>query len=273
MKIIIITIAISFFCFVANAQTEIKKTYYPSGKLATEEPYLNGKMNGIAKGYYESGKIKYETPVSNNNKQGIAKGYFENGNLEIEISYVDGKQDGVEKNYYDNGKIKSEETTKNGKKEGISKFYSETGTPVREITYVDGKWSGIAKDFYENGNLKTEALYFDDRMIGIETEYNEKGKVKPSKTPTLTCKCCNGKKGSYNTTSYESTATSTSVKTTFKDYHEGDMDYATGRVKTTTTSPKTYYFTTFTKCTCCDGKGKIPTEAASKANIKVNRTF
>ena len=54
---------------------EVKKSYYESGALWYETPYVNGKMHGIVKHYYESGALWYETPYVNGMRHGIERGY------------------------------------------------------------------------------------------------------------------------------------------------------------------------------------------------------
>ena len=38
---------------------EVKRTYYPSGKLQSEVFDINGKRNGEYKEYYENGQLSY----------------------------------------------------------------------------------------------------------------------------------------------------------------------------------------------------------------------
>ena len=38
---------------------EVRKEYYPSGKLEAERNYINGKLEGIAKRYYKNGEYQY----------------------------------------------------------------------------------------------------------------------------------------------------------------------------------------------------------------------
>jgi antitoxin component YwqK of YwqJK toxin-antitoxin module len=58
---------------------EVKKEYYPNGKLKTEMRYKNGKLDGMTKGYYDSGKLKAEA-VFKDDKMVSAVCYDENGN-------------------------------------------------------------------------------------------------------------------------------------------------------------------------------------------------
>ena len=54
---------------------EVKKEYYPSGKLKLETTYRDGKKDGIEKIYFESGKLRGETPYKDGKKEGKMRLY------------------------------------------------------------------------------------------------------------------------------------------------------------------------------------------------------
>ena len=56
-------------------EVEIRKSYYESGALQYETPYVNGEKHGIAKWYYRSGALLWVTPYVNGKVQGIVKNY------------------------------------------------------------------------------------------------------------------------------------------------------------------------------------------------------
>ena len=74
-------ILLLFSCALWGQTDSIHKTYYESGKLSSETPYINGKINGVAKTYYENGKLQIETPYANGYQSGAYKEYDENGKL------------------------------------------------------------------------------------------------------------------------------------------------------------------------------------------------
>ncbi len=61
-KIMLIVI----FLLATGCSVEIKKEYYPDGKLKAEMRFKRGRLEGISRGFYASGKLK-------------VKAYFENG--------------------------------------------------------------------------------------------------------------------------------------------------------------------------------------------------
>lgn len=162
----------------ADKKVTIKKEYYPSGRLKTEIPYKDGKINGIQKIYYESGKLKEETSFVDGKKNGAAKIYYENGQLLAEASFICDKINGVEKKYYPNGQLLTETPLVDGKKSGIAKIYYESGKLQLEMPFVDDKVNGITKAYYVNGGLKDEMPYKDDKANGITKAYYENGNLK-----------------------------------------------------------------------------------------------
>jgi antitoxin component YwqK of YwqJK toxin-antitoxin module len=94
---------LTFYLYISGeGLAEVKKEYYPSGKLMAERSYRYGKREGITRIYYESGKLRSEW------------------------NYKDGKQEGISREYYPNGEIKYVDTYKNGQRTN-RKVYDEKG--------------------------------------------------------------------------------------------------------------------------------------------------
>ena len=85
-------------------KAKVLKSYYESGALLAEIPYVNGRMHGVLKRYYESGALWGEIPYVNGKMHGIEKEYYESGALKGETPYVNGQRHGVEK-HYDKNKL------------------------------------------------------------------------------------------------------------------------------------------------------------------------
>jgi len=73
------TIMLFLIIFMLGCSEEVKKEYYPNGKLKSEMRYKNDKLEGVTKGYYESGKLKAEA-IFKDDKLVTASCYEENGN-------------------------------------------------------------------------------------------------------------------------------------------------------------------------------------------------
>lgn len=84
-NIFLIFILAVFTLSVSQTMAQIKKSYYPNGKLKSETPYMDGEENGILKEYYESGKLKSETSYIDGKAVGVAKKYNDSEGLESTI--------------------------------------------------------------------------------------------------------------------------------------------------------------------------------------------
>ena len=132
---IVVLLPIVILSFLACSDgKEIRKEYYPSGKLMAEWSYNNDKLNGISKSYYE------------------------NGNVQTEETYKNGKLDGISKFYYTSGKLKADGIFKEGKKESL-RLYNANGKLRAVMSYKDNKLNGRvfqARPHFENVWRKKE---------------------------------------------------------------------------------------------------------------------
>ena len=108
----------------------VVRKYLKNGQLATEAPYVHGKMNGMEKVYYKNGNVMWESPETNNKTNGLVKGYYEDGKLKSECTWTDNLPDGMCKEYYESGKLKRQTIYVNGK-EGKTTKYDENGNEIR----------------------------------------------------------------------------------------------------------------------------------------------
>jgi hypothetical protein len=88
--------------------TNIRRTYYPDGKIHKEIVTNNGTKSGISKEYYKNGKVFQEVNYVANLREGIARRYFDTGVLSQETPYKNDKMHGIQKKYRRSGKLMSE---------------------------------------------------------------------------------------------------------------------------------------------------------------------
>jgi antitoxin component YwqK of YwqJK toxin-antitoxin module len=55
---------------------EIKKTYYPNGKIESEISMQDSKKEGMERYYYKNGVLKWEISWKNDKRNGIEKEYY-----------------------------------------------------------------------------------------------------------------------------------------------------------------------------------------------------
>ena len=102
--------------FKNNIQTDEEIGYYPNGKMRYIF-HLNdkGQVHGIMQTYYESGRLETETPFVEGNAEGLEQSYYENGNIKQTVFYVNNMIDGKMQNYDIDGNLISVHTFSQGK--------------------------------------------------------------------------------------------------------------------------------------------------------------
>lgn len=130
MRRILFILLLPLFCL---GQTEIRREYYPSGRLLSIIHYNDGVRNGPTKYFYDWGAWSLKSEV--NYKNGKLIGTFKSYNKEGQL--------------IEEGKYKYSDDWIYSRKDGVWKTYYETGELKTEITYSDGKaisYYGYEKD-------------------------------------------------------------------------------------------------------------------------------
>lgn len=148
------------------ARLDLRRDYYPSGKVKIEATYRQGVPEGIRREFDEEGEV-------------VRSFIFRNGILASEgIINAEGLRQGFWKDYYPDRTLKSQGNYLNGNKTGEWEFfypkgeieqrgsYDKTGKPV-------GKWVW----FYSTGQLLREEIYRNGLRDGLMTEYSPEGIV------------------------------------------------------------------------------------------------
>ena len=129
MRYYIIVLLIFFTVIQLRAQSSIKKSFYPDGKLKSEISYSDSIRDGAAKFYYES------------------------GNLKEERNYVNGKVEGTVKLYHKNGKLSEIFSLIDGKRDGQTSLFDSTGAYISDISYTSGKQKERSLDMASSEKL------------------------------------------------------------------------------------------------------------------------
>ncbi len=145
---------------------DIKKEYYPDGKVKIEAGFKNGKAEGWRKEFDQEGKVEKAMIFSKGHK--IAEGKLN----------PEGFKTGYWKHYYLDGKIKSEGTYKNGKKVKLWKYYHPNGQLEQKGSYTDyGREDKQWVWYYEDGQLHREEFYYNGLQDGHSVEYYPNGEI------------------------------------------------------------------------------------------------
>lgn len=166
----------------------VSTTKYVKGVLQKDVPEL-AKVD-IRKEYYPNGRIKYIGGYKDSLPQGPHRQYDEEGNIVSTQIYEDGeligegvmdekgKQQGIWKEYHPTGELRATGEYKDGKRIGEWVFYHVNGKIEQKGKYdAKGKAQGKWKWYYESGNLLREENYLDNRLDGKMVEYSDSGAV------------------------------------------------------------------------------------------------
>jgi antitoxin component YwqK of YwqJK toxin-antitoxin module len=104
-------------------RTGIWKYFYPTGKVMSEENYVNGKLEGEQLVYYPDGQVTEFAVYKNGLLDGTLSKYASNGVLIEEVNYLEGNAHGVAKYFELNGDLKETGTYKHGKRFGKWEYY------------------------------------------------------------------------------------------------------------------------------------------------------
>jgi uncharacterized protein len=110
---------------------------YADGKVAWEETYKDGLMDGYRKIYFPNGTVCTEFNYKNNDSHGPSKEFYPNGKLAESKSYKDDQLNGTYEIYNEDGTLYKTETFLNGLQHGKSALY-KNGKVIKEIQFLSG---------------------------------------------------------------------------------------------------------------------------------------
>lgn len=140
----------------------------PDGTLIQEIPVENSGNEVVIKTFYKSGKLASECNYQNGEYQGKRKLYFPDGKLSFEATYLDGMKNGLETEYFPNGKVSYERTEKNDITDGVYKKYNEKGILLVEEHYIQGYEHGVSKYFDASGKLLHSVVNYWGNEISMD---------------------------------------------------------------------------------------------------------
>ncbi len=108
----------------------------------------------IRRTYYPDGKIHKEIVTNNGTKSGISKEYYKNGKVFQEVNYVANLREGIARRYFDTGVLSQETPYKNDKMHGVQKKYRRSGKLMAEIPYFEGHQCVGLKEYTTEGVVK-----------------------------------------------------------------------------------------------------------------------
>ncbi|MBI1266566.1 MAG: hypothetical protein GC193_03940 [Cryomorphaceae bacterium] len=157
---------------------DIRKEYYPDGRLKLVGSYNEGSKQGVFREYNEEGVLSNGYLYEENLKigegvidpegkyQGPWKLFYPTGELRAEGSYVDGLREGPWKFYFTNGKVEQLGNYKTGNAHGGWKWFFQNGSVKREESFRKGKEDGEFFEYDEDGIIIHQGSYIDGLKTG-----------------------------------------------------------------------------------------------------------
>ncbi len=170
----IVTLVIVSLLFISC--TEVKKEYYPSGKVKSETEMKGGKEHGTVIVYHEkTHPIMMKYQMKNGVKDGSFEKFYFDGSCEYQAFYVDGKLEGKEVMFDKDGGIVYEANYKNGLKDGPYSTYHSKGMLKEKGAFKNDLWEGEWLYYDENGMIVGDATFTGG--TGALHAYNENGNL------------------------------------------------------------------------------------------------
>lgn len=131
-------------------------SWYPNGKLKSDEHYLHNLLNGKRALYFENGQIAYQGNYSQEKKIGSHSMWNKEGILLAEASYDKDKPHGIFREYYENGTLKRMEEYSHGDLQGKSETFYANGVKSSSATFHKGKLDRAYLTWHQDGSLQKQ---------------------------------------------------------------------------------------------------------------------
>ncbi len=151
---------------------EVKKGYYPSGKLRYEGSFLNDQPVGRVIHYYENGAVK--AVMIHSGRETDAVLYATGGEVSVSGRYVDRKKEGVW-SYRQGERLLMTESYADNRLSGPAERFFPGGGVAERKEWQNGRLSGSWKLFYDNGALRLEAFFSNGKLDGELKSYDPEG--------------------------------------------------------------------------------------------------
>lgn len=114
------------------------KSYFPNGKLAFEQHFTDGTLDGTASRYNQNGRLEESNHFHLGHHEGLHTHYYPSGIKQVEIRYSNDELNGEHVEYFENGKIKRITPYANDQKNGFEKTFNASGKMVDQTLFWNG---------------------------------------------------------------------------------------------------------------------------------------
>ncbi|HMM12285.1 MAG TPA: toxin-antitoxin system YwqK family antitoxin [Bacteroidales bacterium] len=162
------------------ATLELRRDFWPDGKLKTEATYRQGLPEGIRREYDREGNITTSYVFRQGVllaegvldaaglRQGFWKEFYPNGIIKSQGNYSNNLRIGLWEFYYPDGAIEQKGVfDEKGRPDGRWIWYFNNGEVLREENYRQGKLDGLMTEYDQDGVVIAQGEYLDDQREGF----------------------------------------------------------------------------------------------------------
>lgn len=162
------------------ARLEVKRDYYPTGKVKTEATFRKGVPEGVRREFDEQGNVIQSFIYKNGiiigqgimDTDGFKEGFWEerypDGSLKSKGHYKKGKRTGNWEFFYPDGKLEQKGNyNEYGQTVDQWVWYYNSGELLREENYRNGLRDGLMTEFDQSGKLIVQGDFIDDKEEGF----------------------------------------------------------------------------------------------------------
>jgi len=152
-------------CLCSLLSAQVEKVYDDREHLQTINPINQaGMLDGGGSSFHPSGAIAKETPFVEGRIEGEEKEFDEMGRLVGKVSYRDGLKEGWYLGYYPSGKLRMKQGWKAGKRQGNMLVYYSEGA-LKMFAVMDQDTIQFAQHFDPKGKLTNEKVGFISQAL------------------------------------------------------------------------------------------------------------
>lgn len=123
--------------FVAERKTGLWKQY-STGKIISEEEFVNGMKHGKSRIFYPTGELLEEMDWKEGKRNGSYRAFYLSGKPFLECRYEDDQRNGFCVTYFPSGIMEVDALYRNDLPEGEWKYFSEKGELRYVLKYSEG---------------------------------------------------------------------------------------------------------------------------------------
>ncbi len=115
------------------------REFYPDGILKAKASVREGRMNGPTRGYYPSGKLHTEETFVDGVSDGLRRRFHEDGAVKAVEEIQLGRLHGRYERYHTNGVLAERATYRGGEPDGLAESWDAVGQPVARVRFDSGR--------------------------------------------------------------------------------------------------------------------------------------